>query len=93
MPDGRGITFCATLPRPRDSSLAREGIVLYAILQRLIERGLEPLAGARQIDAGPAASGLMAAAEPDGRWERVAGPAGGARKSAGLESAGSEEVV
>jgi hypothetical protein len=36
VPDGRGVTFCATLPRPRDSSLASEGIVMYAILQRLI---------------------------------------------------------
>ena len=78
VPDGRGITFCATLPRPRDSSLASEGIVLYAILQRLIERGLAPLAGARQVDAGPAARGLMAAAEPDARWERLAGSPGNA---------------
>ena len=82
VPDGRGVYFCSTLPRPRDSSLASEGIVLYAILQRLIERGLEPLAGARQIDAGPNASGLEAAAEPAARWERLAGPAGGASTEA-----------
>lgn len=82
VPDGRGVYFCSTLPRPRDSSLASEGIVLYAILQRLIERGLEPLAGARQIDAGPSASGLEAAAEPAARWERLAGPAGGASTEA-----------
>jgi DNA-binding transcriptional MocR family regulator len=40
-------------------TLAGEGIVLYAVLQRLIERGLEPLAGARQIDAGPTAASLL----------------------------------
>ena len=78
VPDGRGIYFCGTLPRPRESSLAREGIVLYALLQRLIERGLEPLAGARQIDAGPTANGLLATGAADGRWARLAGPAGGA---------------
>ncbi|MFM7135572.1 MAG: BatA domain-containing protein [Planctomycetota bacterium] len=88
LPDGRGVYFCATLPRPRDSSLASEGIVLYALLQRLIERGLEPLAGARQIEAGPAASALLAAGEPDARWERLAGPAGGA----GAEAAGQAGV-
>ena len=86
VPDGRNVYFCATLPRPRDSSLASEGVVLYALLQRLIERGLEPLAGARQIDAGPAASGLMAAAEPEARWERVAGPAGGASTEAASQA-------
>ncbi len=86
VPDGRGITFCATLPRPRDSSLASEGIVLYAILQRLIERGLEPLAGARQIDAGPAASELLAAATADARWACVAGPAGSSGAEAGWQA-------
>jgi hypothetical protein len=76
LPDGRGIYFCATLPRPRDSSLASEGIVLYALVQRLIERGLEPLAGARQLDAGPAATKLLAetvGGTAGSRWERLAG--------------------
>jgi hypothetical protein len=87
--DGRGIYFCATLPRPRDSSLASEGIVLYALLQRLIERGLEPLAGARQIDAGPAAAPLLAesagaAAGP--RWERLAGAADAMSTEAGQQA-------
>jgi len=76
VPDGRGIFFCGTLPRPRDSSLASEGIVLYAILQRLIERGLEPLAGARQIDAGSPAAAPLSGAGAAGRWERLAGPSG-----------------
>jgi hypothetical protein len=87
--DGRGIYFCATLPRPRDSSLAGEGIVLYAVLQRLIERGLEPLAGARQIDAGPTAASLLAesggaAAGP--RWERLAGAADAVSTEAGRQA-------
>jgi hypothetical protein len=87
--DGSGVYFCATLPRPGDSSLAREGIVLYALLQRLIERGLEPLAGARQMDAGPAAATLVAetgGATAGGRWERLAGGTALASTEAGQQA-------
>jgi len=86
VPDGRGIFFCATLPRPADSTLAAEGIVLYALLQRAIDRGLEPLAAARQEDAGPAAAGLLAAAGPGPRWQRLAGPADVASTETGLQA-------
>jgi hypothetical protein len=88
VPDVRGIYFCSTLPRPRESSLAREGIVLYALLQRLIERGLEPLAGARQLDAGPTANAVLT----DGRWARLAGPAGGASTEAASQAGVSESA-
>lgn len=47
-----GIYFWATTPAPRDSSLAREGIVLYAFIQRALAAGAEVLSLARQLDAG-----------------------------------------
>lgn len=62
--------FCATTPAPRDSSLAAEGVVLYAIVQRAIERGLEPLGRARQFEAGGSTTRL-----PPAPWNRLAGPA------------------
>jgi hypothetical protein len=86
VPDGRGIVCCATLPRPGDSNLASEGIVLYALLQRAVDRGLEPLAGARQLDAGPAARQLVAQAGSGPRWERLAGPADGVSTEAGMQA-------
>jgi len=86
VPDGRGVAFCGTLPRPGDSTLASEGVVLYAILQRAIDRGLEPLAGARQVDAGPAAAALLAERASGPRWDRLAGPADAASTEAGLQA-------
>ena len=84
--DGRGISFCATLPRPGDSTLASEGIVLYAMLQRAIDRGLEPLAGARQFEAGPDAVRVLAGDTAAGRWRQVAGAADAISTEAGLEA-------
>ncbi|MBM4058831.1 MAG: hypothetical protein FJ275_11495, partial [Planctomycetes bacterium] len=83
VPDGRGIFFCATLPRPGDSTLASEGIVLYALLQRALERGLEPLAAARQEAAGPTAVALLAPGAGL-RWERLVGPPEAVSTVAGL---------
>jgi hypothetical protein len=85
--------FCATTPAPRDSSLAAEGVVLYALVQRAVDRGIEPLGRARQIDAGSAAVALAAA----GPWSRLAGPAdspaGGFGLHAGVFSAGGKLVA
>ncbi len=89
VPDGRGIYFCATLPRPADSTLASEGIVLYAILQRAIDQGLEPLAGARQLDAGSETAALLADSTDlatETRWERLAGPPGVISIEAGIHA-------
>ncbi|MFM7251142.1 MAG: BatA domain-containing protein [Planctomycetaceae bacterium] len=74
-----GVFFLATTPGPRDSDLASGGVVLYALLQRAIDDGMERLRSARQADAGagrrrpegdaaPAASG---AAERG--WRQLAG--------------------
>ena len=78
-----GVTFCATTPAPRDSSLAAEGIVLYALVQRAIDRGLAVLGRARQLDAGPVAVELAAADEP---WIRRAGPAATSSSEPGLQA-------
>ena len=86
LPDGRGVYFCTTLPRPQDSTLASEGIVLYALVQRAIERGLEPLAGARQVAAGPEASLLTAGEQGEGRWRRLAGPSEPVSAEGGLHA-------
>ena len=76
------VTFCATTPAARDSSLAAEGVVLYAVVQRAIDRGLAVLAGARQVDAGPAA---VALATGEG-WTRLAGSAAAASTEVGLHA-------
>ena len=79
--DGRGIYFVGTLPTPRDSTLASEGIVLYALVQRAIDRGLESLSGARQLDAGLETARLAA-----GTWERLAGDSEPLSTEAGLHA-------
>ncbi len=71
--DGRGIYFCATLPTPRESTLASEGVVLYALIQRAIDRGLEPLSGARELAAGAATAALASSDGAATAWERLAG--------------------
>lgn len=78
-----GVTFCATTPAPRDSSLASQGIVLYALVQRAIDRGRAVLGAARQLDAGPAAVALAAT---NRGWTRIAGPTSGASTEAGLHA-------
>ncbi|MFM7206649.1 MAG: hypothetical protein ACKO4T_08280, partial [Planctomycetaceae bacterium] len=77
-------TFVATTPAPRDSSLAAQGIVLYAVVQRAIDRGLEALGNARQADAGPAAAGVAAAC--GGAWTRLAGDQAAPSTEAGLHA-------
>jgi hypothetical protein len=64
--------FCATTPLASDSSLASEGVVLYALVQRSIDRGLAVLGAARQVDA-PA--DMLVAAPQGPAWTRITGPA------------------
>jgi hypothetical protein len=63
LPDGRpllvraasdrgGVSFLATTPALRDSDLAANGVVLYAVVQRAIDAGLAAVGNARQADAG-----------------------------------------
>lgn len=77
--DHGGVYFLATTPQLRDSDLAANGVVLYAIVQRAIDAGLEVVAGARLVDAG---GGVAAARQVRGpqpepaalSWLQVAGP-------------------
>ena len=82
VPGADGVYFWATTPAPRDSSLAAEGVVLYAVVQRAIDRGLAVLGKARQADAG-AAGELADAAEP---WQRLAGPGDAVSTEIGLHA-------
>jgi hypothetical protein len=78
-----GVYGCATLPLARDSSLAGEGIVFYAMVQRAIDRGLEPLQGARQLDAGPPA--VAAARGSSAAWAKLAGSGAAVSGEAGWQ--------
>jgi hypothetical protein len=70
-----GVLFCATTPAVRDSTLASEGIVLYGLVQRSIDRGLSVLGAARQVDAGTEGVGLAAGVTTtDGRIVAVNRP-------------------
>ena len=68
-----GILFCTTTPASRDSSLAVEGVVLYSLVQRVVDRGLESLLPVRQLDADTAAAAVFG--ETGSGWERLAGAA------------------
>ena len=86
LPDGRpllvraasdrgGVSFLATTPALRDSDLADNGVVLYALVQRAVDAGLAAVGHARQVDAGEHALGSETARsvghEP---WRQIAGP-------------------
>ena len=64
--DRGGVYFCGTLPTAQFSSLEREGVVFYVMLQRALARGSQALAVASQRDAGP---GVLA---DRNAWELVA---------------------
>lgn len=54
--NGRGVAaFLGTLPGSADSSLARDGIAWYALLQRALAGGSQALGNAQQREAGSAA--------------------------------------
>ena len=69
------VAFLTTTAAPKDSTLAAEGVVLYCLLQRAIERGLLPLSNVRLVEAGgEAAAILRAGATP----RRLSPPVAGA---------------
>ena len=92
LPDGRpllvraagdrgGASFLTSTPAVRDSDLAANGVVLYAVVQRAIDAGLETVGNARQIDAG---SMVLGGTDAGGKrssqqrsqedWRQIAGP-------------------
>ena len=64
--DRGGVYFCSTLPTAQFSSLQRDAVAFYVMLQRALARGSRALATASQRDAGP---GVLADRSP---WESVA---------------------
>lgn len=81
-----GVYFWTTTPAPRDSSLATEGVVLYAFVQRALAAGAEVIGKTRQLDAGTPPDGDPAS------WNRLTGDADSlsteAASQAGVYSAG-----
>ena len=68
---GAGAYFLGTLPDPGSSSLARDGVVLFALLQRALGEGADTLGKARQ---GYAAAHVL---DPDpSSWKAVEGNEG-----------------
>ena len=63
--DQGGVYFCTTLPTAQYSSLERDGVVFYVMLQRALTEGCRALAAASQRDAGP---GVLA---DRSQWQRV----------------------
>jgi len=64
--DRGGVYFCTTLPTAQYSSLERDGVVFYAVLQRALAEASRALAAASQRDAG---SGALVDRT---QWESVA---------------------
>jgi hypothetical protein len=73
------VYFLATLPGTRASSLARDGVVLFAFLHRILDAASGSLGSARQRDTGAGALGDPATAAA---WRRLAAasPAEGAQE-------------
>ena len=67
--DSGGVYFCSTLPTAQFSSLERDGVVFYVMLQRALAEGCRALAEASQRDAAPdalAGSDQWQAVAPEG---------------------------
>ena len=63
--DAGGAYFCSTLPHASHSSLARDGIVFYVMLQRALAQGSSTLGQAQQLTAG------TGAAAQAGEWKSI----------------------
>lgn len=63
---GHGAHFLTTLPGPGASSLARDGVVLFAMLHRALNEGAASLGTAQQRTAGPGSLG-----EDPAAWTRL----------------------
>ena len=69
----RSVYFLGTMPQPGASSLARDGVVMFAMLHRALNDGSRTLAKAQQRDASANALGLDAAQwrPADGRGDVI----------------------
>ena len=52
--DSGAIYFCSTLAETAHSNLVQDGVVLYVMLQRALEKGAAALGSAKQLEAGSA---------------------------------------
>src|SRR6476620_10976075 len=84
--DRGGVYFWTTTPALRDSTLATNGVVLYAFIQRALAAGSGALGSTRSVDAGNVAG------EDAASWQRLIGGADGlsteAASHAGAYAAG-----
>ena len=78
--DHGGVYFWATTPATTDSTLATNGIVLYAFVQRALAAGSAVLGRTRWLDAG------NPAAEVPATWQRLSGGAEGLSTEAASHS-------
>src|SRR5438309_1680990 len=69
--DRGGVYFWTTTPALRDSTLATNGIVLYAFIQRSLAAGSAALGRTQMLDAGSIAQ------EQASNWQRLLGGADG----------------
>jgi hypothetical protein len=62
-----GVYFLTTTAAVGDSTLAANGVVMYAIVQRALQAGAESLSKAQQMVAGPPSDAAVS-------WQKIAGP-------------------
>ncbi|GAA5506477.1 BatA domain-containing protein [Novipirellula caenicola] len=90
MTENGGVYFCAASPSLDRSSLADNGVVLYAIVQRAIDQGLQSLTRTRNQVAGqvdlPIDGWKQLAGDPNGISSEYASTAGVYRSGAGQGS-------
>ena len=70
--DRGGVYFWSTTPAPQDSTLASNGVVLYAFVQRAVAAGSAVLGRTRWLEAG-ASSGETVSGENSDQWQRLSG--------------------
>jgi Aerotolerance regulator N-terminal len=78
--DRGGVYFWTTTPAPQDSTLATNGVVLYAFVQRALAAGSSVLGRTRWLDAGNSSG------ESPSTWQRLSGGAEGLSTEAACHS-------
>jgi hypothetical protein len=73
------VYFCGLSPEPAATSLATDGIAFFALLHRVLQKGVTSGARSQQWDAG-------ADALTDGSWERLGTPADAAGAERSLQA-------
>lgn len=66
--DEGGVYFCASSLSPETSNVARNGVVIYAMIQRALDAGMGSLGNTRSVVAGESALAFN-----DSNWQRLAG--------------------